>query len=109
MALVLVQRVFIFQTSHAQDVTLMDSLDLLNAFNWKEGTPIVLADGKQMPSSPCFPLLHLLYLLHGDVKFQCAGSLLKVVMSTLGLCYRLYYLFYILVIDIFGLFIDMRM
>lgn len=57
MALVLVQQVFIFQTSHAQDVTLMDSLDLLNVFNWKEGTPIVLADRKQNAQLTLLPFI----------------------------------------------------
>lgn len=47
---------------------------------------------------------HPLYLLPGDVKFQCVWSLPEVIMSILQLSYRLYCLFYILVLNIFGLF-----
>lgn len=78
-------------------------LALLNNFNWKEETPIVLETESRMPSSPCLqktpPLLN-----PEVVKFQYAWSLLEVIVSILQLSYRLYYLYYILVLNIFGLF-----
>lgn len=76
---------------------LIDGLDLLNIFNWKEITPIVSADKIECPAYLA-SRKYSLYLLHENIKFQC----LEVMMSMHKAVVQAV-LFYILELNIFDL------
>lgn len=50
----------------------MGGIDLLNIFNWKKEISIVLEDRKKNVHPMLASRKHFLYLLHRDIKFQCA-------------------------------------
>lgn len=55
MALVLIQQLFVFHTSHAQDGMLIDDLDLVSISDWEEGI-LTVSGGREQSAQLTLPL-----------------------------------------------------